>query len=226
MNLQDRLIEIERRIHQACERSGRDRAEVQIIAVTKYSTLQVTEEALQLGLSHVGESRAKEARLKWEALHSKGSWHFIGHLQTNKVKDVVGRFDYIHSLDRITLAKEIEKRADSLNLDVPCFIQVNVSGEASKQGLAPEALFAFAEEVSRMKHIQVVGLMTMAPLEADAEATRSVFRELKRSRNELNARSIFPYSIRHLSMGMSNDFGIAVEEGATWSRLGSALFGR
>ncbi|KPD05560.1 hypothetical protein AM501_25790 [Aneurinibacillus migulanus] len=225
MDLQERLTAVEHRIQETCRSCGRKKDEVQIIAVTKYTTIQVTEQALQLGMSHVGESRAKDACSKWEALHLKGTWHFIGHLQTNKVKEVVKRFDYIHSLDRMSLAKEIEKKAASLNITVKCFIQVNVSGEESKQGVSPNALFSFANEVSQMKHIQVVGLMTMAPFESKVGATRSVFRRLKQLRDELNDQKIFGYHVPHLSMGMSNDFEVAIEEGATWLRLGSVLFG-
>jgi len=226
LKLEERLTAVKRRIREACRRSGRKKEEVQIIAVTKYATTEATEEVLQLGISHIGESRAQDARSKWEALHTKGAWHFIGHLQTNKVKDVVGRFDYIHSLDRLSLAKEIEKKAAEFNIIIKCFIQVNVSGEESKQGLDPDALFSFAQEVSQMKHIQAVGLMTMAPYESDAEATRPVFKGLRQLRDDLNARNMFPYPVMHLSMGMSNDFEIAVEEGATWLRLGSVLVGR
>jgi len=226
MDLQERLAEIEHRIHEACRRSGRSDEAVEIIAVTKYTTLETTERVLRLGVAHIGESRAQDAQVKWEALHPGGTWHFIGHLQTNKVKDIVGKFDYIHSLDRMSLAQEIEKKAARLGIASKCFLQVNVSGEGSKQGVAPEELFAFAREVAQMQHIRVVGLMTMAPLEADAETTRPVFRGLRQLRDELNDRRIFPYPVPHLSMGMSNDYEVAIEEGATWVRLGSVLVGR
>ncbi|GIP19760.1 YggS family pyridoxal phosphate-dependent enzyme [Paenibacillus sp. J22TS3] len=225
MNLQDRLSMVGHRIREACGRCGRSEEEIQIIAVTKYTTMKTVEQVLSSGIGHVGESRTKEAQSKYETFHPLGTWHFIGHLQTNKVKDIVGKFEYIHSLDRLSLMKEIEKKAADLNAVVNCFIQVNVSGEKSKQGLSPEALFSFAQEVSRMKQIRVVGLMTMAPYELDAEATRPVFRELRRLRDELNAKDIFSYPVQHLSMGMSNDFEIAIEEGATWLRLGSVLVG-
>ncbi len=132
MSLQDRLSEVEHRIREACGRCGRSEEEIQIIAVTKYTTAKATEQVLLSGLTHVGESRAQEAQSKWEALQPRGTWHFIGHLQTNKVKEVIGKFEYIHSLDRLSLMKEIEKKAAGLNVVVNCFIQVNVSGEKSK----------------------------------------------------------------------------------------------
>lgn len=226
MNIQERLAEIERRIHEACRRSGRSDEDVEIIAVTKYTTLETTERVLRLGVAHIGESRAQDAQVKWDVLHAGGTWHFIGHLQTNKVKDIVGKFDYIHSLDRLSLAQEIEKKAARLGSAVKCFLQVNVSGEGSKQGVSPEELFAFAQEVAQMQHIRVVGLMTMAPLESDAEATRPVFRGLRQLRDELNDRRIFPYDVPHLSMGMSGDYEVAIEEGATWVRLGTVLVGK
>ncbi|MDO3676783.1 YggS family pyridoxal phosphate-dependent enzyme [Paenibacillus ehimensis] len=225
MDLQDRLTAARHRIQEACRRSGRNPEELRIIAITKYTTLEVTEQILQLGVSDIGESRWQDARTKWQTLGALGTWHFIGHLQTNKVKDVVGKFDYIHSLDRLSLAEEIEKKAAALQTAVNCFIQVNVSGEQTKQGVSPEGLFTFAEQIAGMEHLRIAGLMTMAPHEADPEATRPVFKRLRELRGELNARSVLKYEVTGLSMGMSNDFEVAVEEGATWLRLGSVLFG-
>lgn len=225
MNLQERRQHIESRILAACNRAGRSRGEVQVIAVTKYVSLETTGQVIKEGLQHVGENRWQDAAAKWEAFQSDAVWHFIGHLQTNKVKEVVGRFSYIHSLDRPSLAKEIEKKASDLSLQVPCFIQVNVSGEQSKYGLAPEELLSFAELLRGYEHIRVAGLMTMAPFEAEPEETRPVFRALRELRDRLNASGILGYEAPHLSMGMSNDFEVAVEEGATWVRLGSSLVG-
>jgi pyridoxal phosphate enzyme (YggS family) len=142
------------------------------------------------------------------------------------VKDIIGKFAYIHSLDRLSLAKELQKQAAALNMKVNCMIQVNVSGEDTKFGLPPEQLFAFAEEIKMFENLQIVGLMTMAPYELAAEDTRPVFRSLRELRDKLNNRAIFPYQLEHLSMGMSNDFEIAIEEGATWVRLGSVLVGK
>jgi pyridoxal phosphate enzyme (YggS family) len=226
VSLQDRIQEVEQRVTQACLRSGRQREEVQIIAVTKYVSLEATGEVINQGFKQIGENRWQDAQLKWEAFHSQADWHFIGHLQTNKVKDVLGKFQYIHSLDRLSLAVELHKKALSLNIQVPCFIQLNVSGEESKYGMAPEQLFSFAEQLRDLPALQIVGLMTMAPYEAEKESTRPVFRELRRLRDELNAKRILKEPVPHLSMGMSNDFEIAIEEGATWVRLGSVLVGK
>jgi PLP dependent protein len=226
VSLQERIQDVERRVTEACLRSGRRREEVQIIAVTKYVSLEAAGEVIRSGLTQIGENRWQDAQLKWEAFNKAASWHFIGHLQTNKVRDVVGKFHYIHSLDRLSLAVELHKKALSLGIQVLCFIQINVSGEQTKYGLAPDKLFTFAEQLRELSNIQIIGLMTMAPYEAEKESTRPVFSELRRLRDELNAKQIFTYNVSDLSMGMSNDFEVAIEEGATWVRLGSVLVGK
>ncbi|GAB7053797.1 YggS family pyridoxal phosphate-dependent enzyme [Paenibacillus sp. YK5] len=226
LELQARLNEVKGKIAAACTRAGRDPQEVRIIAVTKYVSLAATGQVLQQGLTDIGENRWQDAAAKWEAFGDRGTWHFIGHLQTNKVKDVVGRFAYIHSLDRLSLAKEIEKKAASLGMEMPCFIQLNVSGEETKYGLEPEALFDFVKEIREYRHIRIAGLMTMAPYETEPEQTRPVFRGLREWRDRLNREGLLDYEVGHLSMGMSNDFEVAVEEGATWVRLGSILVGK
>lgn len=210
----------------ACHKSGRRPGDVQLIAVTKYASEETTRAVLDLGLEHIGESRAQEAVPKYEALGERGTWHFIGHLQRNKVKYVLGRFTYIHSLDRYSLAKEINKRAEREDLEVNCFIQVNVAGEARKFGLAPSEVMEFAKEVAELPYVRIAGLMTMAPLVEDAEEVRPVFRELRSLRDRLSELELPRADKLELSMGMSNDYEVAVEEGATMVRLGSALVGR
>ncbi|MDU0201605.1 YggS family pyridoxal phosphate-dependent enzyme [Paenibacillus sp. PFR10] len=226
MTLLARKEEVEARVAAACQRSGRNEDEIKIIAVTKYVSLETTRSVLDTGLLHIGENRWQDVKPKWEALHERGTWHFIGHLQTNKVKDVIGKFAYIHSLDRMSLAKELDKQAAALGMQVNCLLQVNISGEESKYGMDPEHFFEFAEEVSKLQHIHISGLMTMAPYEMEADATRPVFRSLRELRDRLNERNIFPYDIKELSMGMSGDFEVAIEEGATWVRLGTVLVGK
>jgi PLP dependent protein len=226
VNMQQRIETVEARIQEACLRSGRKRDDIQVIAVTKYVSLETTEEVLQHGYTHLGENRWQDAKAKWEAIGSRATWHYIGHLQTNKVKDVLPRFACIHSLDRLSLAVELEKKAAAAGQIVPCFIQLNVSGEETKYGLAPEELLSFAKSLSDMKQIRVIGLMTMAPYEAEPEATRPVFRGLREWRDRLNDNGILSYEVPHLSMGMSNDFEIAIEEGATHIRLGTVLVGK
>jgi len=225
-SLQLRIQQVQERIEAACARSGRDPHSVRTIAVTKYVSLEATGEVLSSGLEHIGENRWQDASDKWAALGSQGTWHFIGHLQTNKVKEVVGRFAYIHSLDRLSLAKEIDKKAAALGIQVPCFLQVNISGEETKYGLAPEELLPFAKELVGMQNIRIDGLMTMAPYDAQPEAARPVFRGLREWRERLNESGALGYEVKELSMGMSGDFEVAVEEGATWLRLGSVLVGK
>ncbi|MCI3921049.1 YggS family pyridoxal phosphate-dependent enzyme [Paenibacillus sp. TRM 82003] len=220
--------DVERRIVEACRRVGRDPSEVQVIAVTKYVSLSRTKETIEAGFKHVGENRWQDAKEKWESLQGvpNVTWHFIGHLQTNKVKDVVGRFHTIHSLDRWSLAEELQKKAKKLGIIVPCFVQLNVSGEESKYGMPPNELKPFLERLRECDAIEAIGLMTMAPYEDDAERTRPVFRALREWRDEANASGVYGKTLPHLSMGMSGDFEIAVEEGATWVRLGSILVGK
>jgi len=229
VSIRARLDDVDRRIREACARSGRRREDVGIVAVTKYVGERTAREALRAGLVHLGENRWQDAAPKWRALQDEEPgpvWHFIGSLQTNKVKDVVDKFAYIHSLDRPSLAEAINRRAEQLGIRVPCFIQVNVSGEASKHGLQPEELIGFARTVANLRGIAVAGLMTMAPFVDDPEDARPVFRSLRELRDELNRAAVLPEEAPGLSMGMSNDFEVAVEEGATWLRLGTILVGK
>ncbi|ANF97685.1 YggS family pyridoxal phosphate-dependent enzyme [Paenibacillus bovis] len=226
MGLQERIAHVQQRIQAVCEHNNRSADEVRVVAVTKYVSLAKTADVLDAGLMHLGENRWQNAQAKWEALHDRGVWHFIGHLQTNKVKDVIGKFQYIHSLDRLSLAKELEKKAAELGIHVNVFVQINISGEESKYGLAAEEAPAFLESLQQMPHLNVVGLMTMAPEVDDAEQTRPVFRGLRELRDRLNEQKLTEQPIEHLSMGMSGDFEIAIEEGATFVRLGSILVGK
>lgn len=226
LSLIERIDQVEQQVSEACRRSGRNRNEVNVIAVTKYVSVDKTAAVLDQGIRHIGENRWQTAEEKWRALGERGIWHFIGHLQSNKVKDVIGRFQYIHSLDRLSLAKELEKKAAALNVQVSAFMQLNISGESTKHGLQPEQAVPFLQEINRLKHVNVIGLMTMAPFESSAEDTRPVFRGLRQLRDELNNQALTPEPVTELSMGMSNDFEVAIEEGATWVRLGSILVGK
>lgn len=226
MSLKERIEHIEQRVKEACERSGRSIDEVNIVAVTKYVSLDTTRSVLDEGISHIAENRPQNALPKWEALGGRGTWHFIGNLQSNKVKDVIGRFQYIHSLDRLSLARELDKRAAAKGTQVLAFLQVNVSGESSKQGIQPHEAAAFLKETVGLPHVKIIGLMTMAPIVEDPEQTRPVFRALRELRDDLNAQGLSKEPLKELSMGMSDDFEIAIEEGATWVRLGTLLVGK
>jgi len=223
VSIKNNIAAVQEKIAQACAKSGRSLADIKIIAVTKNVDIPTADSLIDLGFKEIGENRVQDGLLKYSALSSKATWHFIGNLQTRKVKEIIGKFSYIHSLDRLSLASELNKRAKLLDTVVKCFVQVNVSGEDTKSGVEPENLLAFISELSSFSAIEIVGLMTMAPFEVDSELTRPVFKRLRELLALVNQAQILPYRISELSMGMSNDYEIAIEEGATYIRLGTAL---
>jgi pyridoxal phosphate enzyme (YggS family) len=223
MTVRDNLAIIRENIEAACQRAGRDPADIRIVAVTKYVSVERAREALEAGITDLGENRDDGLLQKYSVLGDKPTWHFIGTLQSRKVKNIIDKVDYIHSLDRMSLAKEIEKRATK---PMKCFVQVNVSGEATKHGLAVEEVIPFIEQLSDFSHIQVVGLMTMAPYTDDEAVLRACFRQLKSLQENVQALQIANAPCTELSMGMSNDYVIAIEEGATFIRLGTSLVGK
>lgn len=222
MRVSENLANITNRIKEAASRAARNPDEIKIIAVTKYVSVERTKEAMEAGIIHLGENRDDGLNTKYEAIGKRAKWHYIGSLQTRKVKLVIDKVDYIHSLDRESLAKEIDRRASK---PVNCFIQVNVSGEESKHGLEPEAVIPFIQSLAAYKNIRVCGLMTMAPLTEDRELLRACFRQLAEYKNRVQALHLDYAPCTELSMGMSNDFDIAIEEGATMVRIGTALVG-
>lgn len=195
---------------------------VQLIAVTKQLSLDQTKEVVAAGLLHLGENRPEGILTKQHELEEEVVWHYIGSLQTRKVKDVIEHIDYLHSLDRISLAQEIQKRASR---PLKCFIQVNVSGEQSKHGLSPIDIPSFLNELKPFHMVQPIGFMTMAPLEATDEEIRTYFKTLRELRDRMLEDGSAPPECKELSMGMSGDFTLAVEEGATFVRIGTALVG-
>ncbi|KGR87621.1 YggS family pyridoxal phosphate-dependent enzyme [Lysinibacillus odysseyi] len=217
----DNLERIQSNIDQAKKRAGVSQA-VKIVAVTKQVDVARTKEVLEAGLVHLGENRPEGLHTKQEQIKSGAHWHYIGTLQTRKVKQIINTIDFLHSLDRLSLAEEIEKRAEK---PVKCFIQANVSGEESKHGLVYEEVIPFIKQLASYSKIEVVGLMTMAPNTEDEDVIREVFRELKKLQQEVVALQLAYAPCTELSMGMSNDYEIAIEEGATFVRIGTALVG-
>lgn len=211
--------ELTKEINVACERAGRDPSELTLIAVTKYVTIEQTREVFDLGIKDLGENRVNVALDKIPFIEA-ATWHFIGPLQSRKVKDIVNDIDYFHALDRLKVAKEMNKR---LNKPLDCFVQVNVSGETSKGGITPDALFDFIDALKPFEHIRVVGLMTMAPHIDDQDKIRAVFRQLRELRDKVMACGFNHAPCQFLSMGMSQDFTLAILEGATHLRIGSIL---
>jgi len=208
-------------IDSAARSRGCDPKTIKLIAVTKTVGIEEVRRAFDLGIKDFGENRVQDAAVKVEGI-PEARWHFIGHLQTNKVKDVLHAYSLIHSLDRLSLAEALQNCAERLNITVEVLIQVNVSGEESKYGLAPEELPRLLKDIAAFDRLHPRGLMTMAPFVDDPEETRPYFRQLRQLRDE-NAKP--GLELPELSMGMTNDFTVAVEEGATMVRIGSALFG-
>ena len=222
MKVIENLQAIQENILQACMKSNRNPNEVKIIAVTKYVSNDRAKEAIEAGILNLGENYDEGLITKWEVLQDKPTWHFIGSLQTRKVRNIIDKVDYIHSLDRPSLAKEINKRA---NKRMKCLVQVNVSGEESKHGLAPQEVINFIKSIQDYPNIEVAGLMTMAPHTDDQSILRHCFRTLKSLQIEVQQMKLEYAPCTELSMGMSNDYAIAVEEGATLVRIGTALVG-
>lgn len=228
-SLADRLARVRQTVAEAALRSGRRPEDVLIIGVTKTVPLVLIEEAWAAGLQHFGENRVQEAEEKitaWRAAHPErqATWHLIGHLQTNKARAAVSLFDTIQSIDSLRVAEAVSRRAVQAGRTVPVLLEVNVGGEPTKYGFHPDAVIAAAGQVARLPGLRIVGLMTVAPLVADPEAVRPVFRRLRELRDTLQIHyPSIPW--QHLSMGMTNDYVVAIEEGATMVRLGRAIFG-
>ncbi|SDB87739.1 hypothetical protein SAMN05421734_10292 [Pelagirhabdus alkalitolerans] len=221
MSVLDNLNEIESNINEACKRSSRNRSEITLIAVTKYVTIEQTEEVFHSGLYHLAENRVEGFQKKHEALTSDAiNWHYVGELQSRKVKKIIDDVDYFHALDRASVAKEINKRASQ---PINCFVQVNVSGEESKSGQTPEDTIPFIKSLEHYPNVKIVGLMTMAPYTNDQSVLRQTFKDLRKLRDDVKALDLSHAPCDFLSMGMSNDYTIAIEEGATHIRIGSEL---
>ena len=211
------LARVRERIAAAAERAGRRADDVLLIGVSKTVDVDRIREAIAAGVPALGENRVQEAKAKVATLGRAVPWHLIGHLQTNKVKDALALFDVIHSVDRLEVAREIERRAAAMSRPVDVFLEVNVANEPSKSGFAPDAVAAALEAVAELPHLKVRGLMAIPPVVERAEDSRPAFRALRALRDR--------HGLGELSMGMSGDFEVAVEEGATMVRVGTAIFG-
>ncbi|MDH5661535.1 MAG: YggS family pyridoxal phosphate-dependent enzyme [Elusimicrobiota bacterium] len=225
MSIGKNLEKIEEKIRVKSEMVGRGPGEITLVAVTKTVEVDRMEEAIAAGVNIIGESRVQEAKEKYGQVKSRVIWHLVGHLQRNKAKDAVKIFDLIHSVDSAKLAKEIDKQARKIGKIQKILIEMNVSGEESKYGLTPEEVIAFLQELSVLPNIRIKGLMTMAPLYENPEDSRPHFRKLKELGKEVKARNIENVEMVYLSMGMSNDFEVAIEEGSNMVRIGRAIFG-
>jgi len=218
----DRLWE---RINQVCHHSGRHPEEIKVVAVAKTIPLELVKEAVDCGITEIGENRVQEAKDKFEAIGERAHWHLVGHLQTNKVKAALEIFELIHSLDSMKLANEISSRAERMNKEARVLLQVNTSEEESKYGLEPERVLGFAQQVATLPNLKVGGLMTIGPFTDDDTLIRRSFRDLRRLFQELKEASIPNIDMEILSMGMSADYEVALQEGANMLRIGTSIFG-
>ncbi|NQO28597.1 YggS family pyridoxal phosphate-dependent enzyme [Streptococcus suis] len=222
MNFQKNKDAIFSAVAKAAEKAGRPSESVKVIAVTKYVDSSIANQLVNTGITHIGENRVDQFLEKYNALADKQlTWHLIGTLQRRKVKDIIPFVDYFHALDSVKLAQEIDKRATKI---VKCFLQVNVSGEESKHGFAVSEIDAALAEISLLENIELVGLMTMAPIDATDDELDEIFSKMQEIQEELATRNLPRMSFTELSMGMSGDFERAIAHGATYVRIGSAFF--
>ena len=223
--LKDQLQEVEKRIQAACDRAGRKREEVTLIAVSKTKPVETLQEAYNLGVRIFGENKVQELTVKYEALPKDIHWHMIGHLQTNKVKYIIDKAELIHSVDSLKLAETIEKEAAKHDLIADILVEVNGAEEESKFGMKMEEVIPFVEKVSAFPHVRVRGLMTIAPFVEDPEENRSIFADLHKLYIDIKNKNHDNDTVSVLSMGMTNDYEVAIEEGATMVRVGTGIFG-
>ncbi|BDF04694.1 YggS family pyridoxal phosphate-dependent enzyme [[Clostridium] hylemonae] len=223
--MKEKLENVEERIRAACERAGRNRSEVTLIAVSKTKPVETLREAYGLGVRVFGENKVQELVDKYGALPEDIHWHMIGHLQRNKVKYIIDKAELIHSVDSLRLAETIEKEAEKHNITANILIEVNVAREESKFGVMPEELDEIVEKIAGFNHLNVKGLMTIAPYVENPEENRAVFARLRKLSVDIASKNVDNMNMSILSMGMTNDYEVAVEEGATMVRVGTGIFG-
>ena len=222
MSIAENVENILNKVDVAKAASSYSNQDVQVIAVTKYVEAEKAAQVVEAGIHHLAENRTDLFLEKYKALENKDiTWHLIGNLQRRKVKDVINLVDYFHALDSVKLAKEIEKRAEHM---IKCFLEVNISGEETKHGFAPEDIDQALAEISQLDNVEIVGLMTMAPIDADNEQLDNIFASMKQLQIEIAAKEITNIPCTELSMGMSRDYTRAIQQGATFVRIGTAFF--
>lgn len=225
MVLKENLQDTQRRILEACKRSGRRREEVTLVAVSKTKPIEMLREAYDLGIRVFGENKVQEITAKYEQLPTDIKWQMIGHLQRNKVKYIVDKVSMIHSVDSLRLAETISQEAGKKQVVVPVLLEVNVAEEESKFGISVRETPSLAEQISVLPNIQIQGLMTIAPYVENPEENRQIFRTLKKLSIDIAGKNINNVTMNVLSMGMTGDYEVAIEEGATMVRVGTGIFG-
>ena len=216
---------INEKVKKAALKTNRTPNEIKLVAVTKTATVEQIKEAISVGVKIIGENKVQEAKEKYQILSTDIEWHLVGHLQTNKVKYAIEIFDLIHSVDSIKLAKEIDKRSLQFGMITNVLVEVNVSGEETKYGIKPEEVEPFLEEISEFSRIKVRGLMTIAPIVEDKEEVRPYFGKLRKLFEKIKIENKKNIRMDYLSMGMTEDFEVAIEEGANMVRIGRGIFG-
>lgn len=223
--IKNNLEKINERIKKAALKANRNPREIKLVAVTKTATIEQIKEAISAGVKIIGENKVLEAKEKYQILNADIEWHLVGHLQTNKTKYAIEIFDCIHSVDSIKLAREIDRRSLQFGVITNVLVEVNVSGEETKYGINPEKVEPFLREISEFPRIKVGGFMTIAPIAEDKEEVRPYFRKLRELSEEIKGKSIKNVTMEYLSMGMTDDFEVAIEEGANMVRIGRGIFG-
>ena len=225
MSIEINIKNIQNRIKSACEKSQRDPGSVKIVAVTKTVSTEKIGEAIKAGITDIGENRVQEAWQKFQVIGNRVKWHLIGHLQTNKVNRALQFVDIIHSIDSLRLAEEIQQQAQKVKKKIDVLIQVNTSREASKFGIAPEETTDLVDKIAKLSNLNIKGLMTIGTFTSNKDEIRMCFRKLRNLRDSFTEQRFKGVYMDELSMGMTNDFEIAIEEGATLVRLGRLIFG-
>ncbi|SET38922.1 YggS family pyridoxal phosphate-dependent enzyme [[Clostridium] polysaccharolyticum] len=223
--IHENLVKVEERVAKACERAGRKREEVTLIAVSKTKPVDDVKEAMKDGIIDFGENKVQEIMDKYEAIPEKLNWHMIGHLQRNKVKYIVDKVCLIHSVDSLRLAIQIDEEAKKKNLVCPILIEVNAAGEDTKFGVSVQETEPLIQEIAKLSNVKIKGLMTIAPFVEDAEENRVHFQALKKLSVDIKRKNIDNVDMSILSMGMTGDYEVAIEEGATMIRVGTGIFG-
>lgn len=225
-DIKENIIEIKSNINRICNKNNLNKNDITLIAVTKTMNYEKINYAIENGIADIGENKVQEVMDKYDLINKNVNWHLIGHLQTNKVKYIIDKVKLIHSVDSLLLAQEINKRAAKMGIIKDILIQVNVAMEATKFGISTDEVDAFIEQISLLSNVRIKGLMTIAPLFDEVEKTRPIFRALREKRDEIIKQNIPSVEMNYLSMGMSGDYSIAIEEGSNMIRVGTGIFGK
>lgn len=223
--LKDNLELVNSKIDEACKRSGRNRDEITLIAVSKTIDEDIINESIKYGVEHIGENKVQEIQRKYNNIDPV-KWHLIGHLQTNKVKYIIDKVELIHSCDSLKLAKEISHRAKQHDLTANVLVQINVADEEQKFGIDADHFYNLLDEIDKLENIKVKGLMNIAPFDLDSENVRKYFKQMKDIFDSVKNRSYNNIEMKYLSMGMTNDYEVAIEEGANMLRIGTGIYGK